>query len=63
MTEKDLEIQRLRQRIAELELEQAQETVEINIYDEEEIFPGCTVQVLRNSYTGQISVGWWRNEE
>ena len=31
-------------------------------YDEEEIIPNCTVQILRNSKTGEVSVGWWRNE-
>ena len=33
--------------------------VETNIYDEEEIHHNCVVQVLRNSVTGEISVGWW----
>ena len=37
------------------------ENMEINIYDEEEIYPDCTVQVLKNSVTGKISVGWWKN--
>ena len=34
-----------------------------NIYDTEEIHHGCTVQVLRNSVTGDVSVGWWKEEE
>jgi len=33
----------------------------ISIYDEEEIHPNCTVQILRNSVTGEESVGWWEN--
>ena len=33
------------------------------IYDKEEIFENCTVQVLTNTVTGETSVGWWRNEE
>lgn len=37
------------------------ENMEINVYDEEEIYPDCTVQVLKNSVTGKISVGWWKN--
>ena len=37
--------------------------IETNIFDEEEIHPNCTVQILRNSITGEISVGWWENEE
>ena len=39
------------------------EVVETNIYDIEEIHENCTVQVLRNSLTGEVSVGWWENEE
>lgn len=37
--------------------------VETNIYDEEELHQNCTVQILRNSVTGEVSVGWWENEE
>ena len=38
--------------------------VESNIayYDQEEIYPNCTVQVLTNSVTGDVSIGWWRND-
>lgn len=36
--------------------------VDSNIYDTEEIYPNCTVQVWTNSYTGKSSVGWWPNE-
>ena len=35
--------------------------VETNIFDKEEIFPDCTVQVLTNTATGETSVGWWKN--
>ena len=35
---------------------------ETNIYDEEEIHENCTVQILRNSVTGEESIGWWENE-
>ena len=34
---------------------------ETNIYDEEEIHENCTVQILRNSVTGEESVGWLEN--
>ena len=34
--------------------------VEANLFDEEEIIENCTVQILRNSVTGEVSVGWWR---
>ena len=42
---------------------ESDEEVEVNIYDEEEIHTNCTVQILRNSVTGQISIGWWENDE
>lgn len=35
--------------------------VETNMYDKEETFPDCTVQVLTNTATGEVSVGWWKN--
>lgn len=38
-------------------------SVETNIFDIEEIHYNCTVQILKNSITGEISVGWWENEE
>ena len=34
--------------------------IEINLYDKETIIPNCTVQVLENSVTGAVSVGYWR---
>lgn len=34
--------------------------VEFNIYDKETTIPNCTVQVLENSVTGAVSVGYWR---
>lgn len=37
--------------------------IETNIFDIEEIYPNCTVHVLKNSVTGEVSVGWWKNEE
>ncbi len=36
-----------------------QREIEVNIYDQEEIHHNCTVQVLTNSVTGEVSVGWW----
>ena len=38
-------------------------SVHMNIFDEEEIYENCTVQILRNSVTGEVSIGWWPNEE
>ena len=36
--------------------------VEVNIFDQEEIHPNCTVVVWRNSITGEESVGWFNND-
>ncbi|MBQ1503159.1 MAG: hypothetical protein IIZ35_04070 [Clostridia bacterium] len=36
---------------------------EIRIFDKEETYTNCTVQVLENSVTGDTSVGWWENDE
>lgn len=35
----------------------------INLFDEEEIIHNCTVQILRNSVTGEISIGWWPEDD
>lgn len=37
--------------------------VDIPIYDKEEVYENCTVQVLTNSFTGAVSIGWWQNEK
>lgn len=36
--------------------------VEADFFDEEEIHHNCTVQVLRNSITGETSIVWWEEE-
>lgn len=36
--------------------------LETNIFDEEEVYENCTVQILRNSVTGEESIGWYVNE-
>ena len=36
--------------------------VETCFYDKEEIYENCTVQVLTNTKTGDVSVGWWKND-
>lgn len=36
--------------------------VEYNIFDEMEEYTDCTVTVLSNSITGDISVGWAKNK-
>ena len=35
-------------------------SVQTNLFDIEEIHENCTVQILKNSMTGQISIGWWK---
>lgn len=35
---------------------------EMNIFDQREIHHDCTVEVLSNSITGQVSIGWWPND-
>lgn len=35
----------------------------INLFDEEEIIHNCTIHILRNSVTGEISIGWWPEDE
>ena len=52
-----------RSRFIELPCNKINAIVESNIYDEEEVYYDCTVQVLRNSITGETSVGWFRNDE
>lgn len=31
-----------------------------NLYDRETIIENCTVQILENTTTGEVSVGWWK---
>lgn len=33
-----------------------------NLFDKEEIIENCTVQILTNTVTGEVSVGWWKGE-
>lgn len=40
----------------------SKETIDTGIYDKEDIYPNCTVQILTNTETGEMSVGWWENE-
>lgn len=34
---------------------------ELNMFDDEEIHENCTVQVWKNTATGETSIGWWQN--
>lgn len=42
-------------------LQDGEESVEVNLYEEVELHTNCTVQILRNALTGELSVGWWEN--
>lgn len=33
-----------------------------NVYDECERHENCTVEIFRNSKTGEVSIGWYENE-
>lgn len=44
------------------ELKNREVTIETNIFDKETTIENCTVQILENSITGEVSVGWWRND-
>lgn len=59
------DVQAVDMAIAALEKQEGKKpiTVETNIYDIEEIHHGCIVQILRNSVTGETSVGWWKEKE
>ena len=35
---------------------------EDNFYDTVDTYYGCTVQILTNTVTGQVSIGWWQDE-
>ena len=37
--------------------------IETNIFDECEVIENCTVEIWRNSITGEESVGWYRNNK
>jgi hypothetical protein len=41
----------------------ASERIEARVYDKEEVYTNCTVQILTNTVTGDVSVGWWRNDK
>ncbi len=37
--------------------------VKTSLYDEQERHENCTVEIWRNSLTGEVSIGWWKNGE
>lgn len=36
-------------------------SIATNLFDKEETYTNCTVQILTNTITGEMSIGWWRN--
>lgn len=49
-----------RHKALEMAIKALEAQTEVNIYDIEETYHNCTVQVLTNTVTGQTSVGWWK---
>lgn len=45
--------------IRELEEDLQHLTVDPCLFDQEEVYENCTVQVLTNSHTGDVSIGFW----
>lgn len=39
------------------------ERITTGLFDKEELYPNCTVQIWKNTKTGEYSLGWWENEE
>ena len=37
--------------------------INMDLFDEQEIYHDCTVQVLHNTVTDEYSVGWWDNQK
>jgi len=35
--------------------------VATSVFDKQTILKDCTVQILENSVTGEVSIGWWKN--
>lgn len=59
------ELNSIKKLVVSLDREPTEPRYEIttNLFDEEEIYTNCTVQVLHNSITDEYSVGWWDNEK
>ena len=37
-------------------------SVDAPVFDKETVYENCTVQILRNTLTGEQSIGWWQNK-
>lgn len=42
-------------------VDQRFESIATNLFDKEETYTNCTVQILTNTITGEMSIGWWKN--
>lgn len=40
-----------------------EQIIAVNVFDECEIHENCTVEIWKNSTTGEISIGWYENKE
>ena len=40
-----------------------EEPIVTNVYDEREVHENCTVEIWKNSATGEISIGWYENND
>ena len=56
---KEQKVKRLYNRLSE---PMKAETVDASIFDKETVYENCTVQILRNTITGEQSIGWWPNK-
>ena len=36
--------------------------ISTGLFDKVETYRNCTVQILTNSVTGEVSIGWWEND-
>lgn len=57
------EVAAFRELWEKMSAEQEKKTeMQICVYDREETYTNCTVQVLTNTFTGETSIGWWCND-
>lgn len=46
-----------------VESSQPQVEMAVEFYDTEEIHHNCAVEIFSNSVTGDVSIGWWHEDE
>lgn len=52
-------IESMAEQIEQMEEDLELLTVDPCLFDQEEVYENCTVQVLTNSHTGDVSIGFW----